>query len=390
MSGFVYPNDVSIEWDLLIVIYPFITGLVAGAFVVSSLYHVFGLNRFKPVAKLSLLTALAFLLVTPLPLIIHLGHPEKALEMLLRPNLVSAMSGFGYIWFMYLLLEITEVWLVFRPDIVRFAKSSKGIKKAVYTALALGVLDISERAHALDQKIIKILAMIGIPAACLLHGYVGFIFGAVKANPWWSTPLMPIIFLLSAVVSGMALLIIIHVFISRIRKVPIDHDCVRYITLWLGGFLTVAVVLEGLEVFSMSYESSESWDIISELLTQKIFISYFGVQLFMGSLIPLVALALAVTPRFSDQTRTALSLLAAALIMVGVFTVRWNVVIGGQLFSKSFRGFTEYTPPLLGVEGILMGVAMLLLPIILFAALLYLLPPWAEEVKEPEPRRLSF
>ena len=110
----------------------------------------------------------------------------------------------------------------------------------------------------------------------------------------------------------------------------------------------------------------------------------------MGSLIPLVALALAVTPRFSDQTRTALSLLSAALILVGVFTMRWNVVIGGQLFSKSFRGFTEYTPPLLGVEGILMGVAMLLMPIILFAALLYLLPPWAEEVKEPEPRRLSF
>lgn len=390
MTGFVYPNDVSIEWDLLIVIYPFITGLVAGAFVVSSLYHVFGLTRFKPVAKLSLLTALAFLLVTPMPLIIHLGHPEKALEMLLRPNFVSAMSGFGYIWFFYLLLVVTEVWLVFRPDIVIYAKGSDGIKKTIYTALALGVLDMSDRAYAIDKKIIKILAMIGIPAACLLHGYVGFIFGAVKANPWWSTPLMPIIFLLSAVVSGMALLIVLHVVISRIRSVPVDHDCIRYITLWLGAFLTVAFVLEGLEVFSMSYESAESWDIISELLTEKIPLSYFGVQMIMGALIPLLIMALAVTIVSRDRIRTSLSLLSAALILVGVFAMRWNVVIGGQLYSKSFRGFTEYIPPLFGAEGILMGVAVLLLPLILFAALVYVLPPWAEEAKEPEPRRLSF
>ena len=106
MIGFAYPNESTIEWDLLIVIYPYITGLVAGAFVISSLYHVFGLTKLKPVARLSLITALAFLLVTPLPLIVHLGRPERALEMFLRPNLISAMSAFGYIWLLYLLLVL--------------------------------------------------------------------------------------------------------------------------------------------------------------------------------------------------------------------------------------------------------------------------------------------
>src|SRR4030065_2579302 len=108
MTGFIFPNEGVIEWDLLIVIYPYITGLVAGAFVVSSLYHVFGLTRLKPVARVSLITALAFLLVTPLPLVVHLGRPERALEVFLTPNLTSAMSALGYIWFFYLIIPRAE------------------------------------------------------------------------------------------------------------------------------------------------------------------------------------------------------------------------------------------------------------------------------------------
>ena len=389
MTGFVYPNDV-VEWDLLIVIYPYITGLVAGAFVVSSLYHVFGLAKLKPVARLSLLTSLAFLLVTPLPLVIHLGRPERAMEMLLRPNLISAMSGFGFIWMMYLLLVLGEVWLVFRQDIVGYAKSSEGIKKTIYRVLSLGVDDVSEKALALDAKLIKILALVGVPAACLLHGYVGFIFGAVKANPWWSTPLMPVIFLLSAIVSGIALLIVLYPIITKIRKIPFSHDTLSYMALWLAGFLIVALTLEGLEVFSMSYESSESWGIISRLITEKILFSYVGIQLLMGSLFPLLVLGFTEVIKLKERAKTSLRLLAAVLILIGVFAMRWNVVIGGQLFSKSLRGLTSYTPPLLGESGILVAATVLLLPLVLFAVLIYLLPPWKKEVEIVQKRRLSF
>jgi len=389
MTGFVYPNDV-VEWDLLIVIYPYITGLVAGAFVVSSLYHVFGLAKLKPVARLSLLTSLAFLLITPLPLVIHLGRPERAMEMLLRPNLLSAMSGFGFIWMMYLLLVLGEVWLVFRQDIVGYAKSSEGIKKTMYRVLSLGVDDVSEKALALDAKLIKILALVGVPAACLLHGYVGFIFGAVKANPWWSTPLMPVIFLLSAIVSGIALLIVLYPIITKIRKIPFSHDTLSYMALWLAGFLIVALTLEGLEVFSMSYESSESWGIISQLITEKILFSYVGIQLLMGSLFPLLVLGFTEVIKLKERAKTSLRLLAAVLILIGVFAMRWNVVIGGQLFSKSLRGLTSYTPPLLGESGILVAATVLLLPLVLFAVLIYLLPPWKKEVEIVQKRRLSF
>lgn len=390
MDGFIYPNEGVVEWDLLIVVYPYITGLVAGAFVVSSLYHVFGIKALRPVARFSLVAALAFLLFAPLPLVIHLGRPERALQMFFTPNLNSAMSAFGFIWLAYFLLVLTEVWLVFREDIVRYAKASEGVWKTVYTVLALGVLEISEEARAIDAKLIKILALVGIPSAFLLHGYVGFIFGAVKANPWWSTPLMPIIFITSATVSGIALLLVMYVVSSKIRNVPLDHNCLRSLAIWLLGILCVNLVLEGLEIFSMNYEAEESWEIVSRLINEKIYFSYFGIQFILGAVVPLIILSYAELTRSGESVKTPARVLAATLILVGVFAMRWNVVIGGQLMSKSFRGFIDYVPPILGLEGVLVAAAFMIAPVVFFVVLVRVLPPWQEEPKEPEPRRLSF
>ncbi len=382
MEGFVFPNEGVIEWDLLIVLYPYVTGLVAGAFIVSSLYHVFGLTKLKPVAGFSLMAALAFLIVSPLPLLLHLGRPERALEMFLTPNLVSAMSAFGYIWLMYLLLVLVETWLVFRPDIVRYAGSSEGARRTIYSALALGVYDISEESLATDRKLIRILSFIGIPIAFLLHGYVGFIFGAVKANPWWSTPLMPIIFLMSATVSGIALLLVLYAIATKIRRAPLDHDCLRTLSLWLLGFLSVNVVLEGLEVFTMLYESEESWAIVSQLINEKIRLSYFGIQFVLGSIVPLLVLGGTELSKMGPQQKTSLRLAASTLVLIGVFAMRWNVVIGGQLISKSLRGFTSYSPALFGMDGILVAAALMILPFVIIAAMSYLIPPWQEHVQE--------
>lgn len=391
MGGFVYPNEGLVEWDLLIAVYPYITGLVAGAFIVSSLYHVFGLSRFAPVARFSLLTALAFLLVTPLPLVVHLGRPERAAEMFLTPNLTSAMSAFGYIWLFYLLLVLTETWLVFRPDIVEYAKSTtEGAKKTLYSILALGIYEISPESRPIDKRLIKILAFIGIPSAFLLHGYVGFIFGAVKANPWWSTPLMPIIFLMSATVSGVALLIVLYIIIMRIRKAPIDPNCLRSLGLWLGGFLSANVVLEGLEVFNMFYESEESWGIVYQLITQKITISYLGIQFALGSLLPLAILGYIALAHQKEHVKVALSFISSLLVLIGVFAMRWNVVIGGQLISKSERGFIEFAPPVLGINGLATAAALFLLPFFILAVIIYLIPPWQESTKLPQRKRLSF
>ena len=79
-TGWVYPNETVFEWSVLIAVYPYLTGLVAGAFTVSSLYQVFGFERLKPVAHLALLTSLCFMIFVPTPLLLHLGHAGARIQ----------------------------------------------------------------------------------------------------------------------------------------------------------------------------------------------------------------------------------------------------------------------------------------------------------------------
>ena len=108
-QNFVFPNEIHITWTVMIVLYPYITGMVAGAFIVSSFYHVFGMEKLKPIARFALVSSLAFLLFAALPLLIHLGRPDRALNILITPSFSSAMSGFGFIYMFYMFIVIMEV-----------------------------------------------------------------------------------------------------------------------------------------------------------------------------------------------------------------------------------------------------------------------------------------
>ena len=224
VEGFMYPNEVELQWSLLIVLYPYITGLVAGAFILASLERVFKVEAVRPTYRLALLTALAFLLVAPLPLQLHLGHPERSMEMYLTPHTSSAMAMFGFVYLWYLtVVLLLEIWLEYRADIVRLAQTTTGMTRLIYRALTLGSENVSPRARMIDDKVGYTVTVIGIPSAFLLHGYVGFIFGSVKANPWWSTPLMPIVFLFSAMVSGIAAVMLLYMASMKVRKTRHRH-----------------------------------------------------------------------------------------------------------------------------------------------------------------------
>lgn len=380
--GFVYPNEVEIQWSILIVLYPFITGLVAGAFIASSLYHVFGKNEVKPVARFALLTAISFLLVATMPLLMHLGHPERGIEIMFTPHVTSAMSGFGYIYSFYLIVVVLEIWLSFREDIVKKAHNSKGWKELLYSALALFSYDISEKALHEDEKLAKRLAIIGIPSAAFLHGYVGFLFGGIKANPWWSTPLMPIIFLMSAIVSGIALLILLYIASMKIRKHAIDHKCLHSLAHYLWVFLIFDVTLEMLEIISMKYASREEVDIINRLLSDKIATTFYGVQLTMGIFIPFVLLLLVGMIKNRETLKMIMISISSVFVLIGVFAMRWNVVIGGQEISKSLSGTLTYVPVFFNQEGVLPAMIILIIPFVILRVVTYILPPWADMEEE--------
>src|SRR5512136_3400853 len=143
VQGYMYPNEVELQWSILIVLYPFVTGLVAGAFILASLERVFRVDAVKPTYRLALLTALAFLLVAPMPLQLHLGHPERSLEMYLTPHRASAMAMFGFVYLWYLMaVLVVEIWLDYRRDIVVMSQSASGWKRLVYRVMTLGSYNI--------------------------------------------------------------------------------------------------------------------------------------------------------------------------------------------------------------------------------------------------------
>ena len=218
ISNYVFPNDLHVHWSMMIVLYPYLSGLVDGAFIVAALYYVFGVKSLKPIARFSLIFALSFLFCVGLPVMLHLGRPERNLNMLITPSPSSAMAGGGYLFMVTLTVLLLLILFLYRAFLVTKQHESKGLKRLFYQILTFGSDNLSDQALELDQKVIKFLAALGIPVATIFHGYVGFLFGGVKANPSWSTPLMPVIFLFSACVSGISGIILAYVVIKRIRK----------------------------------------------------------------------------------------------------------------------------------------------------------------------------
>jgi len=379
VEGFMYPNEIELQWSVLIVLYPFLTGLVAGAFILASLERVFRVQAVKPTYRLALLTALSFLLVAPLPLQLHLGHPERSLEMYLTPHRTSAMAMFGFVYLWYLMaVLVVEIWLDYRRDIVLLSESTTGWKRWIYRLMTLGSHNLSERALAIDERVGWLITLIGIPSAFLLHGYVGFIFGSVKANPWWSTPLMPVVFIFSAMVSGIAAVMLLYMLMTWARGKSIDMPCVDTIARYLFYTFIIDFSLEMLDLIHRIYEADESFRSLDFMVHTKLYMSHIVVQIMLGTVMPIALLALTQVLKLTEMARKRIYVLAGCLTMIGIFAMRWNVVIGGQLFSKSFLGYTTYKMGLVTREGLVMAIVLTVLPLVILWVLVKLLPPWAD------------
>jgi Ni/Fe-hydrogenase subunit HybB-like protein len=350
----------------------------------ASLERVFRVDAVKPTYRLALLTALAFLLVAPLPLQLHLGHPERSLEMYLTPHRSSAMAMFGFVYLWYLMaVLVMEIWLDYRRDIVVLSQTTTGVKRLIYRVLTLGSSNISDGALAVDNRVGWIITVIGIPSAFLLHGYVGFIFGSIKANPWWSTPLMPVVFIFSAMVSGIAMVLLLYMGLNRLRGKTIDMRCVDTVAKYLFYAFIIDFSLEMLDLIHRIYESDESFRSLDFMVHSRLFLSQVVVQILLGTVAPILLLGLTQVSKLSEIARKRIYALAGCLTMMGIFAMRWNVVIGGQLFSKSFLGYTTYKMGFATREGLLPAVVLTVLPFIILFVLVKLLPPWAEEKTEP-------
>jgi Ni/Fe-hydrogenase subunit HybB-like protein len=380
-TGYVYPNETVFPWGVLIVVYPYLTGLVAGAFTVSSLYQVFGFERLRPVAHFALLSSLCLMVFVPTPLLLHLGHPERAFNAMLTPHLSSPMAMFGYISLFYLILLMLENWFVFRPYIVQQAQQRRGLFGLGYRVASLGSYDVSEKAMRYDRKWIFALAIIGIPAAHGLHGYVGFVFGSLKSREWWSSDLMPAIFLFSAIISGTALLIVLYVVSCWLRRVRIDLACLKGMGYAMWGFLMFALLLEGVEFGAMVFRGREGIDVIMEFVRGPLIVPFFLLQFTVGAVTPILVLSYLFW-RGTKGMPLAIGIVVSALLVVfSVLMMRYNVVIGGQEISKTGKGLLAFQFEVFGRDGLITAACVLIAPLILLLVMVRVLPPW----HDPQP-----
>jgi Ni/Fe-hydrogenase subunit HybB-like protein len=370
---FVLPNEY-VYWSIQIVLYPYMTGLVAGAFVLSSLYHVFGVQKLKKIARFALVFSFALLPVAMLPLMLHLQQPLRGINVMMTPHFTSAISAFGIVFMTYAMIVASEIWFLYRTFIIKSIhrlqnmprKGIEGILLLIYKVISLGAYDLSPEAVAADHKAVKFLAALGIPVACFLHGYAGFIFGSVKANALWMTPLMPVIFICSAVVSGIALCIVSYAIFMWLRRWALPRGKSYFLPDHLAGtthltakdlgkmqdhettitakylliFMTLALTLEMLDMIFRGYTAVKSWDILRQVIYEHDFFKIFILQYGIGNLLPFLLLLI-------PGLTTRRACIASVLVLVGVFMMRWNVVIGGQAFSLTFDGFMHYQLPII-------------------------------------------
>ena len=390
---FVLPNEY-IYWSIQIVMYPFMTGLVAGAFVLSSLYHVFGIKELKDMARFALVFSFALLFAAPMPIVLHLQFPLRGINVFMTPHFTSAIAAFGIVFFAYGAIVASELWFLYRKHFVEISLALREkrdktlfewIRYLIFCTLTLGVYDISEEALHRDEKAIKFLAGLGIPVACFLHGYAGFIFGSVKANALWMTPLMPVIFIMSAIVSGIALCMLTYIVTMEIRRMlaarkrtrpgmryesmeeikGVEVHVIQMTAKYLLSFLIAAISLEILDLIFRGYTALKSWDVLRSVIYDRDFYDIFVMQYGIGNLVPLI---LFLVPGMTIRR----ALFGVIFVLFGVFMMRWNVVIGGQAFSLTFAGFMHYHLPIVPhnwetfKEGLFGALSIFAMPFVMF------------------------
>ena len=191
--------------------------------------------------------------------------------------------------------------------------------------------------------------------------------------------MMPVVFIFSAMVSGIAAVMLLYMALTKLRKLKIDIKCVDSIAMYLFYIFVIDFSLEMLDLIHRIYEADESFRSLDFMVHTKLFVSQIVLQILLGTVTPLILLFLTQVVKFPEIVRKRMYVTSGVLALIGIFAMRWNVVIGGQLFSKSFLGYTTYKMEMVTREGLLPAVILTILPFVFLWVLLKLLPPWGEK-----------
>jgi len=335
----IYTVNREIYWGILISTYFFYTGMSAGSFVLSSLGGVFGIEKFKAVAKSGVLMAIVLLAFAPLHLIADLAQPSRFWHLLVNFEPTSAMSYGVILLMLYPLNLIIYAWFLFREDMVKRLEE-KNWRSTFYRWLTFGQHNLDEQTLNRDKKMQKLFGTFGVPLALLVHGYTGFILADVQTRALWHTGLMPFIFLMSAMVSGTGLFIIVLLLVERYRNGGLTPQ-IRSLIVDMGQLMKWFIVVDASMMFThfvmLWYGNSEAYAAGYFLIRGAEQFSFLGIEVGLGLVIPFVILSI---PKIKESLFWIV--LASIFTIIGVYAMRYNFVVGGQKIPLTGDQILEY------------------------------------------------
>lgn len=275
-----------------IAMYFYLTGLSAGSFILSTLAYGFGMNQYKPIGRVGVVLATLLLIIAPIFLLIHIGMPQRAWHLFVYLNMSSPITWGSFLLVLYPINCIIYGYFMFREK----------------------------------MKQTRIFAFIGIPLAIAVHGYTGFILAFGKARALWNTALMPILFLASAVVSGIALMILVVVVKDRFftKAKRIDRSLILNLAKLLAWMIVFDLFLVGSDLLVLSISHSDAQAAAHLVLGGEFSVLFLVIENLLGKIIPFILLAV---PRFRTLTTVVI---ASSLVVVGIFFMRYVVVLAGE------------------------------------------------------------
>ncbi len=327
-----------IVWGLWVALYIYYIGLSAGAFLISALVYAFGFERFRPIARLALFTAVVALLMALLSIWFDLGHMERFYEVYTRPNPLSMMAWMVWLYTAYFILLLFEFWFESRHDLVVWSQKP-GLAGLISRILTFGSRNVTATSRRRDVRVVRVLGIIGVPLAILFHGGVGALFGVVVARPAWHSGLFPLLFLVSALVSGGGLLMGIYAWLAPNRGSVEHHNLLSD----MGRLVLALVFLDVIFTFaeySIALYGSIPGDVapLIQVMTGQFWYVFWIGQVGLGMVAPIILLAFDRTRRSSFWVGVAG--FAIVLAFVGV---RLNIVIPA-LSVPELRGLIEAVP----------------------------------------------
>jgi len=318
-----------VPWGAWVAFYIYFVGLSAGAFLVSTMANVFEVEGMHRIDRDALFAAVISMAVALLFVWIDLGRMDRMYFPFVWRQLTSALSWEVHAYVAYIGILVTELYFSMRIDLARVAERTSGLKKRFYAALALGRLDTSEGSEAFDQRWLKRAGIVGIPLAIfMVHGGTGVLFAVSKARPYWNSGLFPVIFVISALLSGTALVMVIYVLRTRLFDGDsVDPDLLDRLAQLLIGFIIIDAALTAIETFiaiaSVHPHEIETWNVI---MYGPMSWSFWWFMIGFSWVFPMVLLS-----NRSWRRTPAVMVLAGLSVVVGIVAVRFNIVVPAQV-----------------------------------------------------------